>query len=135
MTVRVEGRPVALSREQEQSLFRIASECLFNTAQHAHASRAIIRLSYTGDWLRLSVADDGDGDPEVLRRLATSNLAARNGYHRGLANMITRAAELQGTLQFRRARIGGIRVEIAIPRPAAETECEPRPAAAGASSA
>ncbi len=115
VSVRVEGRPVALSREQEQSLFKIASECLFNSAQHAHASRAIIRLSYAGDWLRLSVNDDGDGDPDVLRRLADSNLAVRDGYHRGLANMITRTAELQGSLLFRRARLGGIRVEITIP--------------------
>ncbi len=122
VSVRVEGRPVALSREQEQSLFRIASECLFNTAQHAHARSTIIRLTYAGDWLRLSVNDDGNGDPDVLRRLAASNLAARDGYHRGLANMITRAAEMQGSLKFRRARLGGIRVEITIPLPSAPGE-------------
>lgn len=115
VSVRVEGRPIPLSRDQEQSLFRIASECLFNTAQHAHATRVIIRLSYAGERLRLSVADDGDGDPEALRRLSAGNLAAANGYHRGLANMITRAAEMQGSLQFRRARLGGIRVEVTVP--------------------
>lgn len=115
VSVYVEGRPAALSREQEQSLFRIASECLFNTAQHAHANRAIIRLTYAGDWLRLSINDDGDGDPDVLRRLAASNLADRDGYHRGLANMITRATDMNGSLRFRRARLGGVRVAVTIP--------------------
>lgn len=117
VTVRVEGRPLPVSRDQEQSLFRIASECLSNAAQHAHATRVIIRLSYAGDRLRLSVADDGDGDPEVLRRRSARSVATENGYHRGLANIITRTAEMQGSVRFRRARLGGVRVEVTVPRP------------------
>ncbi len=113
VTVRVEGRPVPLSGRQQQSLFRIASESVFNTAQHGNASRVIVRLSYVHDRVRLSVADDGDGDPDVLRRLSTR--AATNGYHRGLANMINRATEMGGALQFRRARLGGVRVEVSVP--------------------
>lgn len=115
VTVRVEGRPVRLSTAHGQSLFRIASECLFNTAVHAHATRVIIRLAYRPDQVRLSVADDGDGDPEVLRRLASAQHNAPDGYHRGLLNMAARAAEMGGSLHFRAARLGGIRVEVSIP--------------------
>ncbi len=38
-----------------------------------------------------------------------------DGRHRGLANMKTRAHELGGTLEVRRARIGGVRVAVRIP--------------------
>ncbi|MBA3524181.1 MAG: sensor histidine kinase [Geodermatophilaceae bacterium] len=113
VTVRVEGRPMLLERPMEESLFRIASEALFNTAQHSGARRAVIRLSYAGDRLRLSIADDGHGDPDALRRMSLRT--APSGYHRGLANMINRAVEMGGTLQFRRARMGGIRVQVNVP--------------------
>jgi len=46
LRVRVEGRPVRLSHEVEHSLFQVASECVFNTAVHADASRAQVRLTY-----------------------------------------------------------------------------------------
>jgi hypothetical protein len=42
-----------------------------------------------------------------------------DGRHRGLVNMETRVAELGGRLAFRRARLGGVRVEIRIPLPLA----------------
>jgi signal transduction histidine kinase len=45
-------------------------------------------------------------------------MAANNdldGHHRGLANMQARAAELGGTLEVARARIGGVRVAARIP--------------------
>ena len=115
VSLRVEGRPVALSGALQQSLFRIASECLFNAAQHSTASRVVIRLAYTRGRLRLTVTDDGDGDPDMLRRLSTR--AATNGYHRGLANMIARATEMDGSLQIRRASLGGVSVGVAVPLP------------------
>lgn len=120
VAVRVEGRPVPLSGQQQQSLFRIASECVFNTSQHANARRVIVRLAYGTEQLRLSVADDGDGDPDLLRRLSTR--AATNGYHRGLGNMVARATEMGGSLQFRRARLGGVRVQVSVPLPASAEE-------------
>ena len=64
--------------ECEQSLFRIAGEALFNTAVHADASRAVVRLAYTAAAVRLTISDDGCGRPEEVRRsLRAASVAAR----------------------------------------------------------
>ena len=123
--VRIEGRPVSLPATAERSLFRVAGEALFNAAVHAQASVAVVRLSFRRDRLVLSVADDGTGDPEQVRR--TLKVAAANdidGTHRGLANMAERAREYGGTLVVQRARQGGIRVQVSVPLP---IEARPTP--------
>lgn len=116
VTLRVEGTPVELSSECEHGLLRIAGEALFNTAVHAGAKRAVIRLAYRNGHVFLSIADDGNGDPTYLRlmmRLAENNDV--DGRHRGLANMAARAREHGGVLEIRKARIGGVRISVRIP--------------------
>ena len=114
--VRIGGEPVPLPAECEQSLFRIAGEALFNTAVHADASRAVVRLAYGGGGVRLTISDDGSGSPEEVRRnLRAASVSCRSGEHRGLVNMAARARELGGTLTFRRARLGGLQVQVDIP--------------------
>ncbi|GAA4729682.1 hypothetical protein GCM10023328_05460 [Modestobacter marinus] len=114
VAVRVEGRPRSLPADVEHSLFQIASEALFNTVRHAAATRCTVRLAYRAAELRLSVADDGRGDPEVLRRMLRT--AGRDrGQHRGLANMASRCRDVGATLRFGRARLGGVRVEVRLP--------------------
>ena len=118
--VRIGGKPVPLPPDCEQSLFRIAGEALFNTAVHADASRAVVRLAYTGGRVRLTICDDGSGRPEEVRRsLRAASVACPSGEHRGLVNMAARARELDGTLTFRRARLGGLQVQVDIPTPCA----------------
>ena len=102
----------------ERSLFRVAGEALFNAAVHAEASVAVVRLAFRKDRLVLSVADDGTGDPEQVRRsLRVAAARDLDGSHRGLANMAERAREIGGTLQVQRARQGGIRVQVGVPLP------------------
>ncbi|MET4050407.1 MULTISPECIES: histidine kinase [unclassified Rhodococcus (in: high G+C Gram-positive bacteria)] len=116
VSLRIEGTPIELSSECEHGLLRIAGEALFNTAVHAGATRATLRLAYREDHVQLSVADDGHGDPAHLRlmlRMAENNDV--DGRHRGLANMAARAREHGGALEIRRARIGGVRVSARIP--------------------
>jgi signal transduction histidine kinase len=116
--VRIGGKPVPLPTECEQSLFRIAGEALFNTAVHAEASRAVVRLSYLCGQVRLTISDDGAGSPDEVRRsLRAAALATPSGEHRGLVNMQTRARELGGSLTFRRARLGGLQVQVDVPLP------------------
>lgn len=114
--VRIGGKPVPLPADCEQSLFRIAGEALFNTAVHAEASRAVVRLAYQADAVRLTISDDGCGRPDEVRRsMRAASVTAACGEHRGLVNMAARAAELGGTLTFRRARLGGLQVQVDVP--------------------
>ena len=95
---------------------RIAGEALFNTAMHASASRAVVRLAYQADRVRLTVSDDGGASPEEIRRtLRAADLRGPSGEHRGLGNMNTRAQEMGGVLRFRRSRIGGLQVQVDVP--------------------
>lgn len=117
VTLRVTGAVVELPSGVEHALLRIAGEALFNTAMHGRASRAIVRLAYLPAAVRMSIADDGVGDPVKLRmRLQLADAPDVDGHHRGLANMLTRAREHGGTLDVRRSRIGGVRVVATVPR-------------------
>lgn len=114
--LRVAGTPVELGGEVEHALLRIAGEALFNTAMHANASRAVIRLTYRPPAVELAIDDDGTGNPTRIRSALRDAVAGdTDGHHRGLANMATRARELGGTLTVRRARIGGVRVAVTLP--------------------
>jgi signal transduction histidine kinase len=122
LTVRVSvhGSPVPLPGEAEHAILRIAGEALFNIVMHTNATRALVRLQYRRDCVRLSISDDGDGDPAQLRRtLRLASATDLAGAHRGLANMRARAEQLGGTLSIRRSPIGGIQLALRTPLPIA----------------
>jgi len=100
----------------EHALARIAGEALFNVSLHAKATRAVIRVRYAPAGTSMWISDDGSGDPAQLRRLLRlTNRADSDGRHQGLANMARRTRELGGTFVVRRAKLGGIRLEVRIP--------------------
>ncbi len=116
--VRVDGEVADLTADADHEIARAVGEALFNVATHAEARRAVVRLRYRPDELFVSVADDGTGDPsELARRLRLERGPSVDGRHRGLANIECRITELGGSIAFRRARIGGVRVEMRIPLP------------------
>ena len=116
--VRVDGTVAELTADADHEIARAVGEALFNVATHAGASRAVVRLRYRPDELFVSVADDGTGDPsELARRLRLERGPSVDGRHRGLVNIECRITELGGSIAFRRARIGGVRVEMRIPLP------------------
>ncbi len=118
LQLRVEGTQVPLGAEAEHELARAAAEALFNVATHGQAARAQVRLRYRPHQLFLSVADDGAGDPTYMARmLRIERRTTGDGRHRGLVNMATRVEALGGRLAFRRARLGGVRVELRVPVP------------------
>ena len=113
LRVEVTGPPVPLSAEVSQSLFHIASECVFNAAVHGEARRAVIRLSYGCGIVALCVADDGRGKPRTLRRIIRGEVPGTGGgYHLGLADIAARAEEMGWTLQADRSDLGGIAVQV-----------------------
>ncbi len=118
LSVEVAGTPVALPGAVRRSLYRVASECLFNTARHAGAQRAVIRLSYGPGVVVLSVADDGHGSPEALRKIIRGDRPGPGGgYHFGLADLAGRAEEMGGTMRVTTSDLGGIAVEVLVPVP------------------
>lgn len=116
------GGRLALPRATEHALSQIAREALFNVARHAGASRAWVRVRYGDRSVRLTVADNGQGDPERLQaRLET---AARGGadYHRGLANIAERASSVAARVRFAPRQGGGVRLEVTAPLEAPPAE-------------
>lgn len=91
-TCEVTGSPVMLSPAAEIALFRTAQESLTNVARHAHAARAGVTLSYTGDTVLLDVRDDGVG----FSYDATASGEAGTGF--GLAGMRRRLSGVGGVL-------------------------------------
>jgi signal transduction histidine kinase len=72
--------------------------------------------------MRVTVSDDGTGDPsELARLLRLARASSTDGRHRGLVNIDARLADMGGSIAFRRSRLGGVRVEMRLPLPLAET--------------
>ncbi len=119
--LRVEGDVIPLPGDAHHEIARAVGEALFNVAAHAHATRVIVRLRYQPRLVRVHVSDDGGGDPARLARLLRlSRSSATDGRHRGLVNIDARMTDLGGSIAFRRARLGGVRVEMRLPLPLAE---------------
>ncbi len=116
VNVTLNGPPIALPPQVEQSMLRWTGEALFNAAAHGKATRAQVRLCYRAEEVNLSVSDNGTGDPAQLRRaLKLTCTADLSGRHRGLANMMAMTEELGGRLSIRRSRTGGICLRLGIP--------------------
>ena len=113
VSVRVSGPRHQLPPEVEHSLFQIAQEGLWNVVRHAGAARAWLDLRYRPGQTRLSISDDGTGDPAVASRYLAA--AARPRGRHGLRNMVERTAELGGEVRVQRRRGGGLRIGVQVP--------------------
>jgi signal transduction histidine kinase len=88
VAIEVIGSPRPLPSSHEHHLLRIAQESINNAIRHAQARKVRVTLDYTGDSLKLVIADDGVGFvPE------TTISGARNG-HFGLHGMRARAKKI-----------------------------------------
>jgi signal transduction histidine kinase len=88
-----QGTERELEPPLERAVMRIVGESLRNVAQHAHASRAKLRLTYGQNDITVIVEDDGAG----FDTAPTMASATENG-HFGLAGMRERAESIGGTL-------------------------------------
>jgi len=112
LDLQVCGTPEPLPSATRRWLYRFAGECLFNSAVHADARHAAIRLRYAEGAVALSVADDGHGRPETLRKILAGEVPGTGGaYHFGLTDIAARAREMGWTLRVSRAELGGIAME------------------------
>ncbi|HSQ40038.1 MAG TPA: sensor histidine kinase, partial [Anaerolineales bacterium] len=97
-----------LSPQAEIGLFRIAQEALNNVAKYAQTSQAEIELSDNGDFMRMTISDDGVGfDPPGI--LAEPS-------HWGLAIMRERARALGATIEIQSAPNAGTKIILQMAR-------------------
>ena len=99
-----------LPPQVEVGLFRIAQEALNNVAKYARASQAEIELSDDGEFMRMTLTDDGVGfDPQTVFADTT---------HWGFAIMRERARALGATLEIQSAPNAGTKIILRMARQA-----------------
>jgi signal transduction histidine kinase len=104
-TLTVTGEPFPLPAAVDLAAYRIVQESLTNAIRHAGPAAAEVALCYSGDELRISVADTGRGP--------AAGGGASGGH--GLAGMRERAATVGGTVQTGPSPGGGYRVAARLP--------------------
>ena len=98
--------------ETEQLIFRVAQEASRNVVKHAHATHVAFSLTTDGDWLDLTVSDDGHGLPEQQ-----TNARDPGAGGAGL-RLLTEVAEHAGArLRVVNGELGGVLVELLVPVP------------------
>jgi signal transduction histidine kinase len=96
----------SLAPEQTVEILHIVQESLSNIRKHARATTVDVGLSGTGDYLTVTITDDGIGlTPERIQS------SAGNGLH----NMQERALELKGKIEFSNPEKGGTQVVLKVP--------------------
>jgi signal transduction histidine kinase len=98
---------IEMSREAEEVAYRIAIEALNNSLKHAKATEVVVELRQEGDWLTVTITDNGLGFDESM-------MAHSAGL--GLAGMQDRAARLGGNVLVRSARDAGATVVLKLGR-------------------
>jgi signal transduction histidine kinase len=93
-----------LSREIEDTVYRLVQESLNNVARHGGVDRATVEVTEDGETLRVRVADEGNGfDPRV----------STEGF--GLTGMRERVTLAGGTLEVRSTPGDGTTIVAAVP--------------------
>jgi two-component system, NarL family, sensor histidine kinase DegS len=120
VSLTLQGTPVALSEEQELTIFRIVQECLTNIAKHAQAKGVRVEVEFGGTQaVIMNIIDDGAGfDPSRTPK-----------NHYGLINMRERARKAGGEVTISSEPGKGTHVRLAI-RPAPRTDNATLPAVA-----
>ena len=103
----IDGEPTGHSVGQEMAAYRIAQEALTNVIKHAgESARAVVRVQYRRDDIRLEVTDDGVGASE-------RELSAATGH--GLVGMRERVELYGGDFRVGPRPGGGFRIAATIP--------------------
>jgi len=109
-SLEVIGKERRLSQEAELLLFRIVQEALRNTAKHAKASKAKVKIEFDDNTIMVAISDNGTGFqiPESLGALPYSGKL-------GLAGMQERVQLLGGRLKLTSGAGKGTTVFVEIP--------------------
>ena len=97
-----------LKPEEETAFFRIVQEALNNVVKHAAATRVTISLARVGEFVRLTIADDGKGV------VAQDHSPLPTGHGWGLRNMRERTELIGGSLRVNSALGQGTTIMVEI---------------------
>lgn len=111
VTVESGQPPARLPGHVEVTLFRIAQEAINNVARHADARHVRVGLSFGGDTVTVSVADDGKGF-DVERALGEQGHGLESV---GLLGMQERVNLIGGRMEIRSAPGGGTVIVVQAP--------------------
>lgn len=95
-----------LSASVARSLFLTTQEALANIARHARAKQVIISIEQQENHIVLRISDDGRGFDMAAKSYSIGH---------GLANMLARAKDLDGTFQIDSAPGQGTAIKLAVP--------------------
>lgn len=98
--------PLTLVPEASIAVFRIVQESLANILKHAKARNVELTIETRGNFLVITVCDDGVGLPDDQREALRSH---------GLAAMRHRATALNGQFRASRLAAGGTQIEVRLP--------------------
>lgn len=101
------GEPRPLSSSVEHHLLRIGQEAITNAVKHSGGRNIHVTLRWTGEFVRVSIVDDGRG-------FVASNVLAAEG-HFGLRGLRSRARKVGGELMVSSEPGKGTRIEITVP--------------------
>ncbi|QRX89864.1 sensor histidine kinase [Streptomyces noursei] len=108
---RIDGDPVPLPPAVAAGLLRVAQGAVANVREHAHASDAVLTLSYLDEDVVLDIADNGCGFTPGQQ--GTQGPAPHRGH--GLRAMEVRLRQLDGTLTVESHPGDGTVVSAAVP--------------------
>jgi two-component system, NarL family, sensor kinase len=104
---------VRLPADTEMALYRILQETLKNVEKHAHARHVTVYLTKPGDFVQLTINDDGIGFDQDHH---PAKLKGKGGF--GLLGMRERAAYVGGILEVKSVPPrAGTEIEVRIPLP------------------
>lgn len=106
-SVSLPDEEVKYSSQVETSLFRMVQEALNNIAKHAKASHVDIILDDDGDYIYLTIRDNGVGIPPAVHPYTLTH---------GLRGMRERAAYLGGSIAIDSKPGAGTRISITLPK-------------------
>jgi signal transduction histidine kinase len=104
--LRISDQLGRLPGDLEIALFRVVQEGIANIVKHAGAKSADLLVERTDTGLRLAIADDGVGIPDV---------GQARGLSHGLAGMMHRVRSLGGTFDIVSTPGKGTRLEVFVP--------------------
>ncbi|MDD2743210.1 MAG: histidine kinase [Rhodocyclaceae bacterium] len=107
LTMALDDELFAFPETQTSALLRVTQEALTNILRHAAARHVSISLSQIGDWLELTICDDGCG--------LHGAPSAQAGCGFGLTGMRERLADFGGSLVFSTPAGGGCQLSARLP--------------------